>query len=258
MLRLLLKCTSAVQPTRHEKIRLFSLPSTSTNELKQIIQETFSIPSCVQVVKWEGLELKGESRLQDYGMRTDDEITVEYYSEGDCVSVQESIQWLSTVIDKIKLKGLPKKRDGTAASRIIPQLTLDQQKIYLRTLWIERFQPWKMPKKYINKIYFIELGGLDLLMELYSLLLENKWKDTPDELKYTEFLTLHTFWSFCETLDLRRLAIRHGILDMFIRSLLRAKVRLGIVFRDETLESNDPDIPDLCEIIDGAIGVLCK
>ena len=88
-LKLLLRCTTAVQPSdiRYEKISLHSLSSTSVNELKHSIQETFSIPSCVQVVKWDGLELKGERRLQDYGIRSEDEITVEYSSEGECVSV---------------------------------------------------------------------------------------------------------------------------------------------------------------------------
>ena len=99
-LRLLLRCTTAVHPNdiRHEKISLRSLSSTSVSELKHSIQETFDIPSCVQVVKWEGLELKGAHRLQDFRIRSEDEITVEYYSEGDCISVQESVQWMSTVI----------------------------------------------------------------------------------------------------------------------------------------------------------------
>ena len=257
MLSLFLRST-AVQSNniRNEEISLLSVSSTSVNELKHSIQETFSIPSCVQVVKWEGLELKGERRLQDYGIRSEDEITVEYYSEGECVSVQESVQWMSTVIDEIKLKGLPTKSNGIIES--IPQLEVDNQTVYFRRLWSENFYPWKTPIKYTNKLYFIALGGLELLLKLYSLVLQNEWIETPLELKYTEFLILHAFLKFCENFTLQRLSISHGVLDMFIQSLLRAKVQTGKNFTDEIQHDGWNNLPDLGDIVDGAIGALCK
>ena len=255
-LKLLLRCTTAVQPNdiRYEKISLLSLSSTLVNELKHSIQETFNIPSCVQVVKWDGLELKGERRLQDYGIRSEDEITVEYSSEGECVSVQESVQWMSTVIDEIKLKGLPTKSNGRIFS--IPQLRVDDQTIYLKKLGVELFSPWT-PQKYTNKLYFIELRGLEILLQLYAIILPNQWIDTPPQLKYTEYLILLTFRKLFENFSLQRLGMRHGVLEMVVQSLLKAKIQPGIKFTD-IVERGFTNLPDLCDIVKEAMNVLCK
>ena len=259
-LRLLLRCTTAVHPNdiRHEKISLRSLSSTSVSELKHSIQETFNIPSCVQVVKWEGLELKGERRLQDFRIRSEDEITVEYYSEGDCISVQESVQWMSTVIADIKLKGLPTKKDILSVSKCIPNLNVDHQTLHLRRLTTEFFYPWETPRKYTNKLYFIELGGIEMILNLYSMILQNEWTDAPAELKYTEYLILRTFLKFCENFSLQRVAMSHGVLNMLFQSLLRAKVQPGVKFTDDIVEKGWNNLPNLGNIIDGVTVVLCK
>ena len=252
-LRLLLRCTTAVQTSdiRHEKISLHSLSSTSVNELKHSIQEKFSIPSCVQVVKWDGLELKGERRLQDYGIRSEDEITVEYYSEGECVSVQESVQWMSTVIDEINLKGLPMKFD------IIPDLDIDQQALHLKSS-TEFCYPWETPRTYANKLYFIDIGGIETILNLYSLILQSEWTEAPVELKYTEYLILRTFIKFCENLSLMRVFMTHGMLNMIFQSLLRAKIQPGIMFTDGTVDDEWVDVPTLDVIVGCSINALCK
>ena len=202
-------------------------------------------------MKWEGLELKGESRLQEFGIRSEDEITVEYYSEGDCVSVQESVQWMSTVIDEIKLKGLPTKLNGIITS--IPQLDVNNQTLYFGCLSAEHFKPWKTPQKYTNKLYFKELCGLDLLL---SLILEIEWMYVPPQLKYTEIIILETLGVFFENLSLQRLVISHGILDMLTRSLLRAKVQPGVKFMDDLAEKEWVDIPTLDQIVTTSIDIL--
>ena len=255
-LRLLLRGTTAVHPNdiRHENISLHSLSSTSVNEMKHSIQEKFSIPSCVQVVKWDGLELKGERRLQDYGIRSEDEITVEYYSEGECVSVQESVQWISKIINEINLKGLPMKYDIVMS---IPDLDIDQQELHLKSL-TEFFCPWETPRTYANKLYFIDIGGIETILNLYSLILQSEWTEAPVELKYTEYLILRTFIKFCENLSLMRVFMTHGMLNMIFQSLLRAKIQPGIMFTDGTVDDEWVDVPTLDVIVHNSINTMCK
>ena len=255
-LKLLLRCTTAVQPNdiRYEKISVHSLSSTSVNELKHSIQETFSIPSCVQVVKWDGLELKGERRLQDFRIRSEDEITVEYYSEGECVSMQESVQWMSKAIDEIKLKSLPTKYDIAMS---IPDLDIDQQELHLKSL-TQFFCPWETPRTYANKLYFIEIGGIQTILNLYSLILQNEWTDAPVELKYTEYLILRAFLEFCENLSLLRVFMTHDVLNMVFQSLLRAKIQPGILFTDGTVDGEWVNVPTLDVIVHNSINTMCK
>ena len=180
---------------------------------------------------------------------------MEYSSEGECVSVRQSVQWMSKVIDEMRVKGLPTKSNGRNFS--IPQLHVDDQTLYFYKLGVERFNPWT-PQKYTNKLYFIELRGLnEILLQLYAIILPNQWIDTPPQLKYTEYLILLTFRTFFENFSLLRLGMRHGVLEMVVRSLFKAKIQPGIKFTD-IVEHGFTNLPDLCNIVKEATNVLGK
>ena len=262
-LKLFLHCTTAADPTTERIIETLylcsSLDHVKVNEIKAEIQKNYDIPTCVQKIKWAGSTLNEERFLHSYGLRENDVLEVVYYSRGACVLIVESVNWLREVVTKLRADGVPFRTDLSLES--FPQLTYDQQELYLRRLWGDLFQPWHNPSKYTNKMHFVFLGGLDLLVELHSFVLQNEWADTPGVLKYTEFLLLHSFWSFGETFSLQRLAINKGAMELFLKSLQRLKVNPTEVFRDKCVTEEQwltNGVPDLNDIADGALGVLSK
>ena len=256
-LKLLLSCTTADPLTElvRETIYLHdSLQCTKVIDVKSIIQRELNIPACVQLIKWEETTLSDERSLYSYGLMENDELHVLYHSKGDCRTIEDSIKWLKEVLSDLKSKGVPNRISFT--EHLYPLLSFDQQETHLRTLWAELFQPWHDPVKYTNKLYFMVLNGLDLMVEIFKLVLTNDWNNSPSALKYTECLLLHAFWSFGETFSLQRLTMRKGAMDLFLKSLERVRVT----------DSNDTlseawfgsSSTDLSDIADGALGVLSK
>ena len=136
----------------------------------------------------------------------------------------------------------------------IPDLDIDHQELHLKSL-TEFFCLWETPRTYANKLYFIEIKGIQTILNLYSLILQNDWTDAPVELKYTEYLILNALLEFCENLSLLRVFMTHGGLNMVFQSLLRAKIEPGILFTDGTV---DGEFPTLDVIVHCSINALCK
>ena len=260
-LTLLLRCTTSCpsDETNREKVYVRSLSEITLSEMKVYIQKKYNIPSCVQLIKWAGVVLYGNGTLESYGLQENDELEVKYHSKGDCEMIEDSVNWMQEVIQLLRKEGVPTQSNFKPEKFL--QLSSDQQEAKFRKLWAQLFQPWRMAKKYTNKLYFIELKGLDMLIELYSFVLTNEWQDTPSVLKYTEFLLVHSFWSFSETFTLQRLAIKKGAIELFVRSLQRLEVDPHKIFKDKTVSGDDwliDGVPDLNDIADGALGVLSK
>lgn len=261
-LKLSFCCTTADPLAERSRETLYicsPLSDAGVGEVKATIQRDHGIPTCVQRIKWAGSTLNEGRSLRSYGLEENDELEVVYHSKGDCNEIEESVQWLKEVVLRLRNDGVPDQRNFVEAT--FSQLAFTQQETHLRCLWAELFQPWHEPKKYTNKLYFVVLGGVDLLIELHSLVLCNKWEESPDVLKYTEFLLLHVFWSFGETFSLQRLAIKNGVMDLFLKSIGRLEVIPGEEFRDRCVTGEQwvsDGVPNLNDIADGALGVLSK
>lgn len=229
------------------------LSEVKLDEVKEIVARDYSIPACVQNIKWAGQSLE----CLDY-VRENDELEVAYHSKGDCVKVQDTVTWLTDCVTSLQEYGVPTQEKFEPST--YPQLKIKRQKRHFRGLWVDLFQPWNEPMKYTNKLHFLSLGGLDLLIKLYMLVLQNEWGETPGILKYMEFAILHSLWSFGETLPLQRLSINKGALDLIIKSLKRSMSdTMNSSFKDQpSVDDTRYQIPTLVDVADGAMGVLGK
>ena len=88
--------------------------------------------------------------------------------------------------------------------------------------------PWLDTEKYVNRLYFVYCGGLEVVMDIYAAIHRHPWSECALKLKIMECGILMVLCNFCETFDLRRLIISHNNgLDLCIKSLLSMRQELG-------------------------------
>ena len=244
------KCTSSNESSKKLKEATIITLASTVEELKQKIEDEYQIPSCVQTLYWQSVFLRPSSKLYDIGLRNGDTITVKYHSQCECKEVLASIQWLSSIVSEIKSKGVP-----TLTNRVnIHQFDLSSIETYLKNLSFVHFHPWLRPDKYVNKIFFHEHGGLQLISSLFELLLSVKWDSLELDAKFCLVLLQYVLWNFGESFMLRKQMYQHGVLTMCMKCLLIKPVTPFCDFLSE--ESNLEYLPVDC--VSSAIGTLCK
>ena len=253
-LQLILKCTGTSSESVREII-LPALPST-TEELKSAIESSCNVPACVQDLNFESHPLHGRDDVKLARIRGGDTITVRYLAEGDCKEVVEVTSCMGIILAILKqenptiFRGISESLNDLVTHAIEFEL--------IENLAFDYFFPWLDPKKYANKLHFVSIGGLDIIMELYSLLQRERWGVCILKMKYLEYGILRVLWNLSETFALRRAIIRLGGLEMCMRSLMRDEVMKGeaIVDRHSPKGANQDWI--LIETIGAALGTLCK
>ena len=253
-LRLILHCTES-QTQKLKEITFPCLPCT-IKELKSTIETKCHIPECTQSLKCEMHPLINENDLKAARLRSGDAITVFYLSEGDCEEIVKVLSWMGLILASLKQE-YPSLTHGINQE-------LNRLLIYgiecelIENLAFDYFYPWLDARKYVNKLHFLHNGGLEIIMEIYSLLLKETWGQCFLKMKYLEYGILRVLWNFSETFALRRAIIHLGGLNMCMTSLLRESVMRGeaIVDRQSPRGTNQDWI--LVENIGAALGTLCK
>lgn len=253
-LQLVLKCTDNLSVTTKE-ICLPALPST-TQELKSAIERTCNVPACVQDLSFESHPLVAKDDVKLARIRNGDTINVQYLAEGDCTEVVQIIIWMGGILAVLKqespsiTRGISESLDGLVTHGIEHEL--------IENLAFDYFFPWLDAKKYVNKLHFVNNGGLEIMMELYSLLQRESWGVCLLKMKYLEYGVLRVLWNLSETFPLRRAIVQLGGLEMCMCSLMREGVVKGeaIVDRHSPRGANQDWI--LIENIGAALGTLCK
>ena len=253
-LQLLLKCTDTLSETLRD-ISLPKLPST-TEELKSAIETSCNVPACLQDLSFESHPLASTHDVKLARIRSGDTITVRYLAEGDCQEILEIIGWLGLIMATLKLEN-PSITRGISES-LYELLTSGIEFKYMENLAFDYFYPWLDARKYANKIFFLTNGGLDIMMELYSLLDRERWEKRLLKMKYLEYGILRVLWNLSETFALRRAIVHLGGLDLCMRSLMREAVVKGEVIIDRHSPRDAFKDWILVETLGAALGTLCK
>lgn len=253
-LQVILHCTDN-QTKKVKEINFPALPCTTT-QLKSAIEAQCSIPACVQTLAFESHPLVSENDLRTARVRSGDAIHVSYPSEGDCEDIIQVISWMGVILATLKQE-TPSVHRGMSEG-LNDLVTYGIEFELIENLAFEYFYPWLDARKYVNKLHFVCNGGLEIMMELYSLLQREPWGQCLLKMKYLEYGILRVLWNLSETFVLRRAIIRLGGLDMCMQSLLRESVIKGeaIVDRQSPRGTNHDWI--LVENIGAALGTLCK
>lgn len=228
-------------------------PPSTVASLKEKIQDLYSIPVCVQSLRYEGHLLGDGTSLEMMKVRSGDTFHVTYSSEGDCKGILEAVEWLTLVREGLVTEVPSKSKPFSIALEDLIIYGFNEELI--DDLAYKYLFPWLDPKKYTNRLYFVQCGGLEVMMDVYASLHQNPWSDCLLILKYVENAIIRVLWNLSETFKLRRLIMSYGGLGMCMKSLLRKTLEERKVIEDET-EPNASSV--LTDTIEGALGLLCK
>ena len=246
-LNVVLSCELTRDPVKQV---CFKSPPTTPLEVKEKIEEEFSIPACVQTLQYQTVTLRDTDVFQCTQFRHGDTFTVLFPARGDCSRVQEVIVWLSTVFKHLQaIKDYdshhfeedndPLQFQATLCNMAEESILSGMQEGTAQDLCLHLFYPWKEKRTYVNKLHFQHGGGLDVLMKVYGLLVEREWGDLGINAEfhlYLECLCSQAVANYTQTFPLRRQVIQLGGLEMCIKTLLRRDVgREGHEIRPDSL-----------------------
>ena len=260
VLNVLLNCEQT-KSSETKQVHFNSLPS-NLLEIKKKIEEDFSIPSCVQTLHYQSMILKDSDQLQHTHFRTGDTFTVDYPIEGECEMVRNVIRWMKEVLELLQTidesHALPdgEKKDHLLLSTVqkVEHITIvGETDGTLDALYMDMFYPWKSMKKYVNKLYFHQKEGLEVLIKIYNLLVSNEWDHLgiEDHLLNLEHNCAGALTNYAESFTLSRQIMKLGGLEAFLKSLLKKKLGRN---------GNDKVAPRTTAafILESALSGLCK
>ena len=239
-----------------KQVHFKSLPTTPL-EIKKKIEEDFSIPSCIQTLRYQSMILKDSDQLQDTHLRSGDTFTVDYPMEADCKMIQNVIKWLKELHELLKsieenISFPDEENDLLMSSNVrkIEDLILVGEKDGIIEALAYTLFSTRKDKKLMNRFYFQWEGGLDMLMKVYGILISKKWGDVGIEENFHIHLENVCSTAVCNfsTLQFQRQVIQLGGLEMCTTALLRKRVG-----GDESTLT-----PRIYETLDSALTALLK
>ena len=233
--------------------------SPSVQDIKKAIENEFSIPTCVQTLRYQSMTLPDEGSLLDACgyVRMGDVLTVDYICEADVKQINTIIAWIRRVNRATKEeKNLPDSI-GLATETIILEGSSNN---YEYILAVEIFK-WQDAKGHVNKIFFQESGGLEELVALYKSILIWEWGEMWQTFRFLEIFCSRAFAGFGETLHFRRVLLRHDAMRMAMQSILRLKMEIqGSVVIEEVDDrwSDEYSTYALKAVLEYSLHTICK
>lgn len=250
----MLHCTTTEQ-TDHKSVTFPSSPL-NIHDVKIQVEKQFGIPACVQALKYESFLMDDKVKLKNIRVRNGDTFHISYLAKGHCAEIFEIIDWMCLVLAFLRHES-PSISEGIDSS-LNDLISFGIQEEMIEDLAFNYFFPWLDPVKYVNKLYFVHNGGVDIIMAIYEALLRQPWKECLFKLKYIEYGILRVLWNLTETFPLRRLVTQNKGIQMCMQSLLRVRLEEGGKIED--FEPLDEPIQKtiLVETIVAGLGTLCK
>ena len=242
VLNILLNCEQT-RSSETKQIHFKSLPTTPL-EIKKKIEEDFSIPSCIQTIHYQSMILKDSDQLQHTHFRSGDTFTVDYPIEAECEMVQNVLKWLKEIfelsksIKKTHISFLNEESDPSVYSRIENLILEGERDGITEALAVSLFYPWEDKKKLINKFYFQQEGGLDMLMTVYGVLISKGWGDLGIDTHlhvYLERKCCQAVVNYAQTFLLSRQVVQLGGLEICTATLLRRQLHKDDVTLDHLM-----------------------
>lgn len=252
VLNVILNC-ELTKCSEMKQLHFESLPTTPL-DIKKKVELTFSIPSCIQTLRYQSVVLKDTDKLQHTHFRSGDTFTVNYETRGDCEKVQDVIQWLGEICIHLSALSDEEKGPSTESCLEIVELILSgDEKGTVKDLYYNLFHSG--PSENVNRLHFVDEGGLDLLMRVYHLLVSKDWGQLGIDVEchhYLEHCCVRSLVNYAASHPLCRQVLHLGGMDMCLKTLLRKKVDRN---EDSKVEH---DINSVYAIIGFAQNVLCK
>ena len=236
--------------TSQKQLNFSHFPKT-VKDFKKKIEDDYSIPACIQTLTFQSVALADNDSLDEIHCRSGDTFYVSYLEEGDCETVQLVSDWLNELIVAYQMN-VSDQRDYSGRFDNVVEIGYTNR--FPQALSLDLFYPWKEKKTLINKLYFENIGGLELLMSLYAFIVNSEWKTHTICGKYMECICAQSVANFTQTFPLRRSVVKHHGIDLCLKTLLRKEVTEDSAAFDED-ETHKTLLQSAVEI---ALYAVCK
>jgi hypothetical protein len=230
VLNVLLKCEVS-KTSKIKQVHFQSLPTTPL-EIKKKIEEDFSIPSCIQTLHYQSMILKDSDQLLHTHFRSGDTFTVDYPIEAECKVVQNVIKWLRQLYDVLKSIGecvsSPRAEKDLNRRKLKNLLLAGENDNIIETLSVTLFSPSREEKKMMNRSYFHQEGGLDVLMKVYGILVSKEWGKLGIDTKYHVYLErkcCRAVVNYGRSFRFKRQVVQLGGFEMYATTLFRRQLQ---------------------------------
>ena len=182
------------------------------------------------------LPVHDSDQLQHTHFRSGDTLTVDYPTEADCKVIQNVIKWLNELLELLeefeKCSSSNEESDQLKSSNIQKIMTLIMKGDgdgTVNALTRSLFFPYGDKTKLMNKFYFQQECGMDVLLKIYDILVRKEWSDPELDtesqiIRYLEHTCCDAIWGYLETFSLRRQVVKLGGLEMSMKTLLRRRL----------------------------------
>ena len=216
-------CREETNTTKKVDLVFPSLPATFL-EIKEEVERRFSIPVCVQTLCYQSNKKTDSDDLISSYVRSGDTFLISYPIEGECERVIRVVQWLKQIVESL-LENLEKSKTSELAKKYVSLMPSNLRNDLSQHL----FYPWSNMTKYVNKLHFDALGGVEVLMSCYGALQTLRQRNI--RLFKGDLLEAVCSWSvlnFTQTFPLRRQVVRYGGLEYCINTFLWKSLNSGL------------------------------
>jgi len=196
-------------------------------EVTSEIEAIYSIPACVQSLSLcysdYSHKIKDTDEPTSLYIRSGDLIRISYPLQGECREVRYAKNILFITVETItKLLNMAQhKEDCCLGVKFVTKYmmcnTIRADKLAIS---LSPFYPWT-DIAHVNKLFFVSLGGIDLLLRLYELVLDFRKKQIHlQEGDMFEVVCVHTLSSFTGSLDFGYRVANQDCLELLLDTFL--------------------------------------
>ena len=213
-------------------LRLPVVPETVA-DLQRHVEAQFCVPRCCQFVVFEGVPLRGDDTLRAHRVRNGDTFHVHYRSEADVKEIRGVVDSMQEALNIIEESYhhhpdyyiQDKEFDRENVLGVIIQFEQHIKPETVECLATHYFLPFTSERSIANRLYFLDIGGLEMLHKLYCVVLKYPWKVTVVTLQYLEQAILRVLWNITASFDIRLQVLRYPFMELCIQSALRVPIQ---------------------------------
>lgn len=253
--KIIFKCTST--ETTEDQVLVLTTPPQTILAVKEQIEAVFNVPVCSQRLEYESLVMKDADEIGLFHIRSGDTLMVTYKAKAMCDELKIVVDWMQSLYSLMERQTLHTDADDQQAYNTI---MFGYQAGIMEDLAYKKFSPWVSPVTQANKLYFLQIGGLEVLMDLYSLILQQTWSELAVEKKYVEYACMIVISNLASSLQYRKMIIQRGILPMCLKSLMRVNLKKGAQVEDDSGSQGPKELNDaiLHDVIGSVVSILAN
>lgn len=206
-----LKCTSKMD-TEKKMVSTYKVPQTVL-DVKQLVQQQFSVPVCVQHFTFKSQSFVDTTSLKSISLRSGDIVNISYSSDADCASIDKIIAWFYQAIVYLK-------EETPSVQRAVSRELFDLMRTrVLEELAKDCFGTFTDARHTANRLYFMQANGICPLIQLLTLVQRVPWSKQLIFMKCVEIQSLQVIGSICETREFGETILKFNGLECCIKSL---------------------------------------